>query len=127
MIGGLIVDIHGQMHPEQWIELGFTLSKASLNSGKFSASGSSIRYLANQAHSVSFETLLRGSRSLSKFIEDQDNNQYLCVPSPTNPKPKTGNYNGGYITKTFGSRTCVRQQLNIWKKSICFPGIGFQP
>ncbi|TFK08512.1 protein kinase C-binding protein 1 [Platysternon megacephalum] len=124
MIGGLIVDIHGQMHPEQWVELGFTLSKASLNSGKFSASGSSICYLAIQVHSVSFETLLRGSRSLGKFIDEQDNNWYLCVPSPTNPKPKTGSYyNGGFIMKTFGSRytgivAAIHIELPQWVRDI---------
>lgn len=102
--GGLILDIHGQAHPEQWIELGYTLSKTSLNSGVLSASNSSISYLANQLVGVSFETLLAGNRSLGKYIEEQ-NNSYVCVPSPSNPSPSNGNYySGGYITKTFGSR-----------------------
>lgn len=124
MLGGLIVDIHGQAHPEQWIELGYTISKASLNSGKFSASGSSIRYLASQVHDVSFGTLLRGSRSLGKFIEGQNKTFYPCVPSPTNPKPKTGNYyKGGYITKTFGSRytgtvDAIQIELPQWVRDV---------
>ena len=53
---------------------------------------------------MSFATLLAGNRSLGKYIEEQ-NNSYVCVPSPSNPSPNNGNYySGGYITKTFGSR-----------------------
>ncbi|XP_019405343.1 PREDICTED: uncharacterized protein LOC109319943 [Crocodylus porosus] len=123
MTEGLIVDIHGQAHPEQWIELGYTISKASLNSGLFSASDSSIQYLANQLGNVTFESLLRGHRSLGKFIEDQ-NKMYVCVPSPTNPSPKNGNYySGGYITKTFGSRysgtvDAIQIELPQWVRDI---------
>ncbi|XP_069090605.1 uncharacterized protein [Pleurodeles waltl] len=103
---GLLVDIHGQVHPEQWIELGYTLSKASLDSGKFTAAQSSIHRLAQDYSDVSFETLLRGERSLGNFIEEQNGiNNYICVPSPKNPGPNGGNYfAGGYITETFGSK-----------------------
>lgn len=122
MTRGLILDIHGQAHPEQWIELGYTVSKTSLNSGVFSASCSSIRYLANQLVSVSFETLLAGNRSLGKYIEEQ-NNSYVCVPSPSNPSPSNGNYySGGYITKTFGSRDsgavdAIQMELPQWVRA----------
>ncbi|OPJ72682.1 hypothetical protein AV530_005214 [Patagioenas fasciata monilis] len=103
MRGGLILDIHGQAHPERWIELGYTLSKTSLNSGIFFASYSSISHLASQLVNVSSETLVSGNRSLGKYIEDQ-NYSYVCVPSPSNPSPNNGSYySGGYITKTFGS------------------------
>ncbi|XP_068532394.1 uncharacterized protein [Anas acuta] len=122
MTRGLILDIHGQAHPEQWIELGYTVSKTSLNSGVFSASCSSIRYLANQLVSVSFGTLLAGNRSLGKYIEEQ-NNSYVCVPSPSNPSPNNGNYySGGYITKTFGSRDsgavdAIQMELPQWVRA----------
>nr|XP_025958331.1 uncharacterized protein LOC112984591 [Dromaius novaehollandiae]XP_025958332.1 uncharacterized protein LOC112984591 [Dromaius novaehollandiae]XP_025958333.1 uncharacterized protein LOC112984591 [Dromaius novaehollandiae] len=122
MTGGLILDIHGQAHPEQWIELGYTLSKTSLNLGVFSASSSSISHLASQLVNVSFEALLTGNRSLGRYIEEQ-NNSYICVPSPSNPSPNNGSYySGGYITKTFGSRTsgtidAIQIELPQWVRA----------
>ncbi|KYO23821.1 hypothetical protein Y1Q_0015814 [Alligator mississippiensis] len=82
MTEGLIVDIHGQAHPEQWIELGYTISKASLNSGLFSASGSSIQYLANQLGNVTFESLLRGHRSLGFNSEGPTSLGHGCGIQP---------------------------------------------
>ncbi|XP_063287722.1 uncharacterized protein LOC134572596 isoform X1 [Pelobates fuscus] len=104
MSTGLLIDIHGQAHPEQWIELGYLISMSNLDSGKFSAADSSIYSLSKQLTDISFDTLLRGSRSLGKFIEEQ-NGKYICVPSPTNPAPNGGNYfSGGYIVSTHGSK-----------------------
>ncbi|XP_053328890.1 uncharacterized protein LOC128502946 [Spea bombifrons] len=104
MSRGLLIDIHGHGHPEQWIELGYLISKANLDSGTFSASDTSIYSMSKQLPDVPFGTLLRGSRSLGRFIEAQNNN-YACVPSPTNPGPNGGNYfSGGYITSTHGSK-----------------------
>ncbi|KAM4695626.1 uncharacterized protein WCC33_014426 [Rhinophrynus dorsalis] len=101
---GLLIDIHGQAHPEEWIELGYTISKTSLDAGTFSAGDSTIFSMSKELYDVPFETLLRGSRSLGKFIEDQNIN-YICVPSPTNPGPNGGNYfSGGYIVQTHGSK-----------------------
>ncbi|GAB0187123.1 hypothetical protein GRJ2_001177600 [Grus japonensis] len=122
MTGGLILDIHGQAHPERWIELGYTLSKTSLNSGIFSASCSSISHLASQLVNVSSETLVAGNRSLGKYIEEQ-NNSYVCVPSPSNPSPNNGSYySGGYITKTYGSRSsgtvdAIQLELPQWVRA----------
>lgn len=122
MSGGLILDIHGQAHPERWIELGYTLSKTSLNSGVFSALNSSISHLASQLVNVSSETLVAGNRSLGKYIEEQ-NKSYVCVPSPSNPSPNNGNYySGGYITKTFGSRSsgtidAIQFELPQWVRA----------
>ncbi|KAM3911720.1 uncharacterized protein RB166_020278 [Leptodactylus fuscus] len=104
MSQGLLIDIHGQSHPEQWIELGYLLSKTTLDSGKFTASDTSINALSKRRLGTSFEDLLRGRESLGKFIEEQNTN-YVCVPSPLNPGPNGGNYfSGGYITSTHGSK-----------------------
>lgn len=122
MTGGLLLDIHGQAHPEWWIELGYTLSKASLNSNTFSAASSSIRHLASQLVNVSSKALLAGDRSLGKYIEEQ-NNSYVCVPSPSHPHPNNGSYySGGYITKTFGSRNsgtvdAIQLELPQWVRA----------
>ncbi|XP_063794402.1 uncharacterized protein LOC134949624 [Pseudophryne corroboree] len=104
MSNGLLIDIHGQAHAEQWIELGYLISKANLDSGKFSASDSSINALSRRRRDTTFENLLRGSQSLGKLIEEQ-NSSYVCVPSPSNPGPNGGNYfTGGYIVGTHGSK-----------------------
>ncbi|XP_030303692.1 uncharacterized protein LOC115598093 [Calypte anna] len=122
MTGGLILDIHGQAHPEQWIELGYTLSKTSLNSGIYSASFSSISHLASQLVNVSAETLVAGNRSLGNYIEEQKHS-YVCVPSPSNPSPNNGSYYaGGYIVKTFGSQSsgtvdAIQLELPQWVRA----------
>ncbi|XP_077142465.1 uncharacterized protein LOC143806213 isoform X1 [Ranitomeya variabilis] len=104
MWSGLLLDFHGQSHPEQWIELGYLISKASLNYGNFSSFDSSIYSLAERQINMTFQSLLRGNQSLGKLIED-GNIKYVTVPSPSNPKPKSGNYySGGYIVKTHGSQ-----------------------
>ncbi|CAJ0967959.1 unnamed protein product [Ranitomeya imitator] len=105
MSQGLVIDIHGQSHAEQWIELGYLISKTNLDSGKFSASDTSIYALSKRRLDTSFEELLRGRQSLGMLIEEQNIN-YVCVPSPSNPGPNGGNYfSGGYITSTYGSKT----------------------
>ncbi|XP_043916186.1 uncharacterized protein LOC122792476 [Protopterus annectens] len=102
---GLLLDIHGHTHEENWTELGYTISKQQLNSGTFNPNDSSIAHLWRKLSTVSYNDLLRGNRSLGKFIEDQENKAYICVPSPTYPSPGKGNYFiGGYITRTFGSK-----------------------
>ncbi|XP_018088669.1 uncharacterized protein LOC108700207 isoform X1 [Xenopus laevis] len=116
---GLLIDIHGQAHPEQWIELGYLLSKANLDSGAFTASGTSIFSMSKELYNIPFETLLRGEKSLGKYIQDQ-NPKYVCVPSPTNLGPNGGNYfSGGYIVKTHGSKVsgsvdAVQIELPRW-------------
>ncbi|KAM4694229.1 uncharacterized protein O3C94_004664 [Discoglossus pictus] len=123
MSKGLLIDIHGQAHPEQWIELGYVLSKAKLDSGTFSAAESSIYSLSEDLPNVPFETLLRGSRSLGQFIEQQNEN-YICVPSPTNLGPNGGNYfSGGYIVQTHGSKLhgkvdAIQIELPRWIREI---------
>ena len=43
---GLLIDIHGQSHPEGWIELGYTLSQGQLNGKGYTPKDSSIFSLA---------------------------------------------------------------------------------
>ncbi|KAG8448503.1 hypothetical protein GDO86_015553 [Hymenochirus boettgeri] len=101
---GLLIDVHGHAHPENWIELGYLISKQNLDSGAFTAADSSILFLSKESYNIPFETLLRGDRSLGNNIQEQ-NKKYLCVPSPTHPGPSGGNYfKGGYIVKTHGSK-----------------------
>ncbi|KAM8952800.1 uncharacterized protein RCH25_043521 [Pelodytes ibericus] len=119
MGGGLLIDIHGHGHPEQWIELGYLISKANLDSGKFTAADTSIHALSKQSPSIPFEALLRGSGSFGRFIEEQ-NAKYVCVPSPTYPGSSGGNYfSGGYITSAHGSKLsgdvdAIQMELPRW-------------
>ena len=113
---GLIVDLHGQAHPEGWNEIGYLVIKERLNGekgktvaklrplAKYSAIKSLAARVAKKKPSVSFEQLLRGSKSLGKYMNDQKR-YYRVVPSPYIPKPGKGHYfKGGYITETCGSR-----------------------
>ncbi|KAM9323847.1 uncharacterized protein PAF06_020080 [Gastrophryne carolinensis] len=69
MSQGLVIDIHGHSHSEGWVELGYLISKANLDSGEFSDSDTSVFALAK----TTFDSLLRGSQSLGKLIEEQNN------------------------------------------------------
>lgn len=101
---GLLLDIHGQSHPEEMTELGYMVIKDRLNGvdGKVPvAQYSSIRSLANRVN-IDFESLLRGDNSLGHYLQDNGHN---TVPSPVNPKPGSAQYfTGGHIIKTHGSR-----------------------
>lgn len=105
---GLIVDLHGQVHTEGWVEVGYTISGKSLDASTFGPDDSSIRHLAGKvqaSHDVTFDLLLRGAQSLGGTIEREGDGAYSAVPSPTHPGPNGGGYfSGGYITQTHGSR-----------------------
>lgn len=119
MAQGLLIDIHGHSHPEGWIELGYLISKTNLDSGNFSASDTSIYALSRRRLDTPFEELLRGRQSLGMFIEEQNMN-YVCVPSPSNPGPNGGNYfPGKYIISAHGSKVsgevdAIQVELPMW-------------
>ena len=99
---GLFIEIHGQTHPERWIELGYLLSSATLNSNRVYSTYSSIKNLANRFRRTSFDSLLRGPHSFGGLLQMQG---YRVVPSPANRSPRGGRYfKGGYNTLIHGSR-----------------------
>ncbi|XP_013408634.1 uncharacterized protein LOC106172454 [Lingula anatina] len=100
---GLLLDIHGQSHPEKWIELGYLISKSRLNTDDLKPALSSIRSLYNRhSTSMNFDALLRGTNSFGGLLSSHG---YKVVPSPGNMSPGSGNfYSGGYTVKTYGSR-----------------------
>lgn len=100
----LIVDLHGHSHSEEWIELGYCISRAELNkskSGGHIIHRSSIHALATTTSRV--EELIRGADlSLGGLLETRFG--LKAVPSPRYPAPLTANYySGGYITEIHGS------------------------
>ena len=83
-------------------ELGYLISKSRLNSGKtLDAAESSIRSLVFRKDK-SLEELLWGNNSLGYLLQNQG---FASCPSPKQHSPGNQKYfNGGYITKTYGSK-----------------------
>ncbi|RIA87798.1 hypothetical protein C1645_827278 [Glomus cerebriforme] len=109
---GLLIDIHGHGHPENYIELGYVLSSATLSLSTNAldnnieiASESSIRALYTRKQNVmSFSELLRGEyTSLGGKLQ---NLGYDTVPSHVHqfPMPNERYFHGGYSVQRYGSR-----------------------
>lgn len=104
---GHYFDMHGQVHPENWIELGYALSSsqlalsnAQLNTSTY-INQSTLRAIGAQS-SVNFPAILRGATSFGGLLQAAG---YLTVPSPANPSPAGGNYySGGYNVRVHSSR-----------------------
>ena len=102
---GLLLDMHGQAHREQWIELGYDVSRKILNGGHLDLHTSTIRHLAafrGDLYGEAFEEVLRGNSSLGGCMNR--NGLTNVVPSPRIPRPNDGSYyNGGYTVENYGS------------------------
>jgi hypothetical protein len=111
---GLLLDIHGQTHKEQRIELGYLLSGADLNKANLDSNlinKSSIARLASLSNQK-FEELIRGSSfSLGGIIQKKLN--LNVIPSPDVPGPlNTQYYTGGFITSYYSSAEMSDYRLN---------------
>lgn len=104
---GLLVDVHGQTHPEGWIEWGYALTRSELARGDTELT---VEHLMDRATVQTLATrgggdlapILRGPWSLGGLAEAAG---YPSVPSPTHPHPGTASYfDGGYNTRRHGSR-----------------------
>ncbi|MBL9116189.1 MAG: hypothetical protein JNJ83_14375 [Verrucomicrobiaceae bacterium] len=105
---GLYIDLHGQRHPENRVELGYLLTAeqlrlpdANLNGDKMLAIKTSVRELTMRT-SVSFADLIRGPTSLGAMLERRG---FASVPSPVSPAPLANEeyYSGGYNTAMHSS------------------------
>ena len=109
----LLIDLHGQSHEEDWIELGYLLSASKLDKEllKKHIKKSSIQVLANESN-FKFESLIRGVNiSLGGIMENKFN--WKVVPSPSNPSPGSSNYySGGYITERYTSLDFLKYRIN---------------
>jgi len=104
---GLFVDVHGQAHPEGWIEWGYALTPEALSQPDehFHAESlperSSVHALASR-QGGKLGPLLRGTFSLGGLTESLG---YPSVPGPQHLHPADGHYfQGGYNTQRHGSR-----------------------
>ncbi|CAB4409966.1 unnamed protein product [Rhizophagus irregularis] len=109
---GLLIDIHGHGHPENYIELGYVLSSEVLtlpndiiNSDPKISDGSSIRSLYNRKQTtLSFAELLRGkTASLGGRLQSYG---YETIPSHVHEYPLVNEkyFHGGYSVQKYGSR-----------------------
>ncbi|CAG8577746.1 14999_t:CDS:2 [Funneliformis mosseae] len=109
---GLLIDIHGHGHTENYIELGYALSLETLsiptdtlNTNEEIVFGSSIRALcARKQNELSFSEILRGeSTSLGGKLQKLG---YDTIPSHVHkyPLPTERYFHGGYSVQRYGSR-----------------------
>ena len=102
---GLLLDIHGQVHDEGRIELGYFISGSQLNNDDFTADNTSIRNLGKQwcgDDPSCFKMFVHGHRSLGYFLNQEG---LRVVPSPQDPAPKNSVFLfGKYTVQNHGSR-----------------------
>jgi len=99
---GLFLDIHGQSHPEGWVELGYTLTAEQLDECSYKASMTSVRSIAERT-GLDIHRLICGEHSFGACLETEG---YPAVPSLSQPSPKGKHYyTGGYNTERHGSKT----------------------
>ncbi|CAJ0639893.1 12030_t:CDS:2 [Entrophospora sp. SA101] len=109
---GIVIDLHGHGHPENYIELGYVLSSEilslptnELNSDQSIPSRSSIRALYTRMQSaLNFVDLLLGeTTSFGGILQSYG---YGTIPSYAHPYPKQNEryFHGGYIVQKYGSR-----------------------
>ena len=121
---GILLDIHGQGHPEGFIELGYNLTSKNLaNFSPDLAGKSSIKKLASLS-GQKFVELIRGNTySLGGIIENNfkgllssNANSYNggVVPSPNHPSPDLNSeyYSGGFISSNYVSASNSVYRLN---------------
>lgn len=105
---GLVIDLHGQSHPEQRIELGYLLNGSMLrdleqNATDYSNQVSIKNLISNHPKQTSFQQLLVGENSLGTLLSEQD---FAAVPSQSDQAPLESQlfFSGGHNTINYGSR-----------------------
>ena len=99
---GLLLDIHGQSHPEGWLELGYAISRNKLNSGNFKCSFTSIETLAKRECGMKdckkecLSSIVRGESSFGNHVMSEIP-EINVVPSSAYPCPGNRNYYSGML------------------------------
>lgn len=96
---GLMVDLHGQTHPEEWVELGYLITKGALNQDSYNKEKCSMRSLCTTSK-FPLKDLICGDCSLGHFLQSEGVN---TIPSPVNPKTNGNYFSGAYNIFEHGS------------------------
>lgn len=98
---GIIFDIHGQAHPEEWVELGYCIYPEDLRNNNLIADQSSIKSLTEK-RKLEIEELINGNESLGYLLQQEN---IKTVPSPNHRHPSINEnyYRGGYNVRRHGS------------------------
>jgi len=97
---GLLIDLHGQNHHQNSIEIGYLFTKKMLNNEDYTSISPSIASLIKRRN-ISVPDILHGDNSLGAMFDELG---YRSCPSPYQHYPGTDRYyKGGYITQTHGS------------------------
>ena len=112
-VQGLLIDIHGQVHVENYTELGYTVSKQVLQQNLRDNTPTSISAI-KKLHSITTNDLIKGKFSLGNEIEQVVSDvRWKPFPSPKHPRlmPSSANYfSGGYTIQSYGSK--ISDNLN---------------
>ena len=105
---GLLIDLHGQSHPEQRIELGYLLNGEMLrdfeqNVTDYSNQVSIKNLIANHPEGYNIAELIMGSNSLGSLLSEKG---FDSVPSQSDQAPLESQifFSGGHNTINYGSR-----------------------
>ena len=105
---GILIDLHGQSHPEQRIELGYLLNVQMLrdfeaNNADYSNQAYIKSLISNNPQQVNFEQLIIGDNSLGTLLEFKG---FDAVPSNSDQAPLEHQlfFSGGHNTINYGSR-----------------------
>ena len=115
---GLILDMHGQSHSEQWTEFGYVLPKWRITSDTYSSSARPSvcaliqRNCNSLSNSTCFRDLIRGNVSLGDRLNVAGYNSIPSDEFPLGGDSVYGYYTGGHVVKEHGSKACT-SGLNV--------------
>ncbi|NDI16597.1 MAG: hypothetical protein EBY83_01305 [Verrucomicrobia bacterium] len=125
---GLLIDLHGQGHSIQRLEIGYNTDTGDLFKSTLTSSDrydSSIRELGERSR-LTFDQLVRGDLSLGTLMQSRG---YPSVPSTTNLNQGTvsGVYNpyftGGYTVEIYGSKGSKSGAINAIQIECNYTGV----
>ena len=97
---GLLIDLHGQNHHQNSIEIGYLFTKGMLNCQDFTNCVPSVQSLIKR-NKLQIPDIIHGENSLGAMFEEEG---FFACPSPRQKSPgRDKYYKGGYITQTHGS------------------------
>ncbi len=125
---GLLIDLHGQGHSIQRLEIGYNTDTGDLFKSTLTSSDrydSSIRELGERSR-LTFDQLVRGDLSLGTLMQSRG---YPSVPSTTNLNQGTVNgvynpyFTGGYTVEIYGSKGSNSGAFNAIQIECNYTGV----